>query len=309
MIIFGASRKIHATDIERKSRMDTKDLRFFRQVYETGSINKASRQLFITPQGLSKVIRHLEEELQADLFQRSANGMVPMESGRYLYDNCGSLLEQFDALTLEIRQLRDRNRKLGIGFSCGVLNVFPFQKMETYKKQYSQITLQWEESSNQEIIHKIQQGILDLGFVIGPAANQELWAEEVFSRTMNVVVYEGHPFFQRDSISVNDLREEPLITLNEKYYSYHSLLQRCQDFGFTPSIVVKTMESQLIYQFCRQKTGLGIDADIHRDKSMMSGLHLIPLYDSIPWKIFLVIRKDRRKEPAIAKMAELFLPA
>lgn len=289
--------------------MDTKDLRFFRQVYETGSINKASRQLFITPQGLSKVIRHLEEELQADLFQRSANGMVPMESGRYLYDNCGSLLEQFDALTLEIRQLRDRNRKLGIGFSCGVLNVFPFQKMETYKKQYSQITLQWEESSNQEIIHKIQQGILDLGFVIGPAANQELWAEEVFSRTMNVVVYEGHPFFQRDSISVNDLREEPLITLNEKYYSYHSLLQRCQDFGFTPSIVVKTMESQLIYQFCRQKTGLGIDADIHRDKSMMSGLHLIPLYDSIPWKIFLVIRKDRRKEPAIAKMAELFLPA
>ena len=127
--------------------MDTKDLRFFRQVYETGSINKASRQLFITPQGLSKVIRHLEEELQADLFQRSANGMVPTESGRYLYDNCGSLLEQFDALTLEIRQLRDRNRKLGIGFSCGVLNVFPFQKMETYKKQYSQITLQWEESS------------------------------------------------------------------------------------------------------------------------------------------------------------------
>ena len=309
MIIFGASRKIHATDIERKSRMDTKDLRFFRQVYETGSINKASRQLFITPQGLSKVIRHLEEELQADLFQRSANGMVPTESGRYLYDNCGSLLEQFDALTLEIRQLRDRNRKLGIGFSCGVLNVFPFQKMETYKKQYSQITLQWEESSNQEIIHKIQQGILDLGFVIGPAANQELWAEEVFSRTMNVVVYEGHPFFQRDSISVNDLREEPLITLNEKYYSYHSLLQRCQDFGFTPSIVVKTMESQLIYQFCRQKAGLGIDADIHRDKSMMSGLHLIPLYDSIPWKIFLVSRKDRRKEQAIAKMAELFLRA
>lgn len=289
--------------------MDTKDLRFFRQVYETGSINKASKQLFITPQGLSKIIQHLEEELQVNLFERSANGMIPTESGRYLYDNCSPLLEQFDALTAEIRQLRDRNQKLNIGFSCGVLNVFPFHKMEEYKMQRRHMMLQWEESSNQEIIQKIQRGLLDLGFVIGPVANQELWAKEVFSRNMNVIAYKGHPFYERESISVNDLREEPLITLNEKYYSYHSLLQRCQDFGFTPSIVVKTMESQIIYQFCRQKIGLGIDADIHRDKSMMNGLHLIRLCDSIPWKIFMIIRNDRQKEPAIREMAKLFLPS
>lgn len=37
--------------------MDTKDLRYFRQVCELGSINQAARQLFITPQGLSRAIR------------------------------------------------------------------------------------------------------------------------------------------------------------------------------------------------------------------------------------------------------------
>lgn len=93
--------------------MDTKDLRFFRQVYEIGSINKAAKQLFITPQGLSKAIRHLEDELDAGLFERSSNGMVPTECGRYLYQRCPHIM------------------------------------------------LQWEESSNQEIMHRMQQGDIE----------------------------------------------------------------------------------------------------------------------------------------------------
>ena len=250
--------------------MDTNDLRFFRQVYETGSINKASRQLFITPQGLSRVIQHLEEELEAGLFTSTANGMVPTESGRYLYENSLSLLEQFDELTVGLRQIQDRDRKLKIGFACGVLHVFPFQKLEEYI-QHNEIILQWEEASNQEIMHQVQQGTMDMGFVIGQTADQKLWSLELLSRKMNVIAYEGHPFYGRASLSVGELREERLITLNERYYSYHSFLQRCRDFGFTPNIVARTMESQIIYEFCRQKIGLGIDADIHRDRAVLLG--------------------------------------
>lgn len=286
--------------------MDTKELRFFRQVYEEQSINKASKLLFITPQGLSKVIHHLEEELGVSLFERSANGMRPTESGTYLYENSTQLLEQFDEIMIGIQQIQDRNQKLKIGFSCGVLNVFPFQKLEEYQKQHSHIQLQWEEAVNQEIIHKVRQGSLDIGFVIGQITAQELWQQEMLCKKMNVIVYEGHPFYERKSLSIEDLKGESLVTLNEKYYSYHSLLERCRDFGFTPTIVAKTMESQVIYHFCRQRIGLGIDADIHQDKIMLSGLRLIELRDSIPWKISMVIRSDRKKEQAVREMAELF---
>lgn len=288
--------------------MDTKDLRFFRQVYETGSINKAARQLFITPQGLSRAIHRLEQEMDTALFERSSNGMISTRSGRYLYENCIPLLEQFDKIAVGVKQASFQNKTLKIGFSCGVLNVFPFQKLEEYKKKYAQLLLQWEENSNQEIIQKVHQGILDLGFVIGQTDNIDLWSMDIFSKKMNAIIYEEHPFFKKDILSINDLREERLITLNEKYFSYHSLLQRCQDFGFTPSIVVKTMDSQLIYQFCKQKAGLGIDADIHMDKSMMNGLHLAELYDSIPWKIFIIVRNDKKDQPAISGMVKLFLP-
>lgn len=56
--------------------MDTKDLRCFRHVYEERSINQAAKQLFITPQGLSRIIAKLEGELQTELFKRTPMGMI-----------------------------------------------------------------------------------------------------------------------------------------------------------------------------------------------------------------------------------------
>lgn len=287
--------------------MDTKDIRYFMQVYEERSINRAARQMFITPQGLSKIIRHLEEELEVSLFDRSSNGMVPTESGTYFYENSRLILDKLDEIKIGMRQICDRERKLVMGFSCGVLNVFPLQRLEAYKLGGSQIEVQWEEFSNQEVIDKALKGSIDIGFVIGIVTEHGLWSRELFSRKMNAVVYEEHPFYNRESLSVNDLRGEPLITLNEKYYSYHSLVQRCHDFGFVPSIVIKTMESKIIYRFCKQKVGLGIDVNIHQDEIAMDGLKMIELHDSIPWKISIVIRNDRKEEYAIRSIAELFL--
>ena len=57
--------------------MNTKLLKCFQIVYEEKSINRAAGRLYITPQGLSRNIRQLEEELDAQLFRRTARGFVP----------------------------------------------------------------------------------------------------------------------------------------------------------------------------------------------------------------------------------------
>lgn len=51
------------------------------------------------------------------------------------------------------------------------------------------------------------------------------------------------------------------------------------------------MENSLIYRFCQEKIGIGIDADVHPEKELLAGLRKIELYDAIPWKINLVCRK------------------
>ena len=89
---------------------------------------------------------------------------------------------------------------------------------------------------------------------------------------MTALVYSEHPYYDRKEISIEDLKQQKLISLNEKYFIYHSL----------------------IYRFCKQKMGIGIDADIHHDPKLLESLHKISIKDVIPWKISLVYKKRKK---------------
>lgn len=286
--------------------MDTKSIRYFCRVYEEKSINQAARLLFITPQGLSKIIHHLEDELGILLFERSPKGMIPTDAGNYLYSNCRELLKQLEDLELGLRRIKDKKKKYGIGFACGVLNIFPFQKMSELTSFDPSVTIRWEEGNTAEILEKIEHGMLNLGFVIGNQCPDHMEMKEIFSINPDVIVYQGHPFYDREEVSVRELKDEKLITLNEKFYSYHSIISRCQDCGFVPDIVAKTMESQLIYRFVKEKNGIGVDVNIHYDDMKMEGLKRVPLTDAFLWKVYAVYRKEMREDSLIGDIIHYF---
>lgn len=57
--------------------MNQKQLQYFVTVYQTQNIKTAADRLFVSRQGVSKVIRLLEEELGQPLFVRSIKGVMP----------------------------------------------------------------------------------------------------------------------------------------------------------------------------------------------------------------------------------------
>ena len=61
--------------------MDIKDLEIFLAIAHEKSIAKASKRLYMTPQGISKVVKNLEQEMNCRLFMRSSFGMLLTESG------------------------------------------------------------------------------------------------------------------------------------------------------------------------------------------------------------------------------------
>ena len=284
--------------------MDTRELRCFRLVYEEGSMNKAANEIFITPQGLSRIIKKLENEFQTSLFERTASGMIPTESGDYLYTHSQKLIYQMENIKQKMRQLNDKQIVFRIGVACGTLNVLPLEQLLGNTGFPSDFQLQWEEMENQEVTEKLLNHTLDAGFIIGTNSHAELTSATVYTGKMNALVYEGHPFYHCETLSVEDLREQPLISLNEKYASYHNLIQRCSDFGFTPNIVISTMESQLIYRFCAKKLGIGIDADIHQNSDIPQGIRKIEIKDAIPWKISLVYCEEFSDETIISELKE-----
>ena len=154
--------------------MDTRDIRCFRLVYEERSINKAAHQIFITPQGLSRIIVKLENELQTQLFQRTANGTIPTESGHYFYTQSQELLYHLEDLKQKMQQLNHRQRTFRIGFACGSLNVLPLEQISHLTDNFPELQLQWDELENQEVTEKLLDSTLDAGFMIGTCSHTEL---------------------------------------------------------------------------------------------------------------------------------------
>lgn len=273
--------------------MDTKHIHYFCTVYELQSINKAARQLYISPQGLSKIIGHLESELGADLFFRTKQGMLPTEAGTHFYKYSRSIFFKLEELKYGIRNIQNREKKLMIGFSCGTLNLFHFSIVRNLPKVFPSFHIQWEEDNNTGIMNKIMENTLDVAFVIGDPVPDELQKLYVFSSTPHAIVYEGHPFYDKEVLTIEDLKEQPLIILNEKFHTYHELIRRCHDFGFSPDIIAKTMESSLIYQFVKEKYGIGIDVDIHNDQTIRSGLRQIPVAEAFHWNVYMVYKEEK----------------
>ena len=62
--------------------MDIKDLKVFHTIAKEESIAKASRILYMTPQGISKIVKNLEAEMGCRLFTRIICFMLFTEIGR-----------------------------------------------------------------------------------------------------------------------------------------------------------------------------------------------------------------------------------
>ena len=55
-----------------KGTMNMNELKSFQVVYQERSMNQAAKKLYITSQGLGRIIQNLEKELGVQLFERSA---------------------------------------------------------------------------------------------------------------------------------------------------------------------------------------------------------------------------------------------
>lgn len=287
--------------------MDVKDIHSFMECYETRSINKAAKSLYISPQGLGKLLDRLEHELRAPLFDRTKQGLIPTEAGVFLYDKSQKLLTDMQEIEQGLELIRNKKKTFHIGYSCGLIRMLPMKKMEAFQAAFTGNDIIWDEGSNQDVKDRLVKGQLDIALVIGRVAATDFVEKEVSSKQMCAIVPSNHPLYDKDSIQIRDLKDEQLITLNEKYQSYTNLLNTCEREGFYPNIRAKTMEAAMIYEFVSEGLGIGIDVDIHSKDSLSDRFKLIPITDGIPWSVYVAYRNSNQNNPLIKCFLDTFI--
>lgn len=75
--------------------MKIEHLRLFISVIQSGSINKAAKETYISQQQLNNILTAMEEELRMPLLIRTHKGVRPTEAGKLLLEYAGEIINHY----------------------------------------------------------------------------------------------------------------------------------------------------------------------------------------------------------------------
>ena len=79
--------------------MTFQQLQYLLEVYRSGSISHAAKNLFVSQSSLSSTISHLEEELGFPIFFRSRAGVVPTKRGEKVLEHASRICDSYRHMT------------------------------------------------------------------------------------------------------------------------------------------------------------------------------------------------------------------
>lgn len=281
--------------------MDTKLFHYYTVLYETGNIHQAAEKLFISQQGLSQALRSLENEWGVVLFERSRSGLRPTAAGDYFYEKAKAMDAELSKVRQGVLAASSGRVILSLAASYGVMHtMYPW--IYAFEKRHPDISVHWRELTDVEVDRALSDGAADVGIVIEDGEEHEKrFMKHLFSRQIMLLVYEGHPFMEKDNVSISDLRGQPIVMEGEQFHIFSLFRKRCLEQGFYPDIVAETTEINLCHKLCRDKVGLGITVDFVADMLQSDGLNVIPILDQgFEWRASMATSESRRNEPAIA---------
>jgi LysR family nitrogen assimilation transcriptional regulator len=166
--------------------VDTRHLRSFLKIAETGSISRAAVSLGIAQASLSQQLLRLEDEVGFSLFRRTARGVTLTETGRVFQEQARQILRLSELAIEDARQLTAESRGavvLAVPYSISKLAGIAL--VEAFRSDAPQISFRLVEALTGQIRGWLEAGKVDLGILIqlGPLrhlSSRRLATEELF---------------------------------------------------------------------------------------------------------------------------------
>jgi LysR family transcriptional regulator, carnitine catabolism transcriptional activator len=191
----------------------TRQLRAFRLVAQHHNFTRAAEALFITPSGLSVLIKELEGRVGFRLFDRTTRHVQLTPHGRELLAVIQRNLEELDAAIANIgRRAKSRDLLVTLGSTPLVAaNILP-PAMREFRKLRPDVQIQLYDADLPTLIKMVETGELDLSLGIFKAMPDI--RREPFFRFSLMIARAAHDTRPRRATTWSALDGETLISLS-----------------------------------------------------------------------------------------------
>ncbi len=193
--------------------MEIRVLRYFLAVAREGSITKAANYLHLTQPTLSRQLQDLERKLGQKLLLRSQHSVSLTSEGHILRQRAEEIIDMVDKTEQEFHSIKDviaGTVYIGSGESHTIK--FITDIIKDIQKQYSEIKFDLVSGNAEDLIEKLDKGLLDFAVLIEPINISKFYYLTLPEKDRwGVIMKKDSPLAKLDNIKYDNLKDLPLI--------------------------------------------------------------------------------------------------
>ena len=230
--------------------METRRLKAFIRMVDTGSLTRAADALGIAQPALSQQVAALEADFGAQLLLRSRQGVVPTPAGRSLYRHAQIILKQLDQAHVEVgRASHEVSGLVRIGLPLTAAAMLSVPLLRAAYHRFPNITLDLADGLPGNLLNEFAvNGRVDIGLLPGNVAATGINVQPLLTERLALVASAETAIGATDGpIRLGELEGHPLILPNSG-----NRVRQAVDAGFAAIGLMPTVVGEMnsVYSLC-----------------------------------------------------------
>jgi DNA-binding transcriptional LysR family regulator len=237
--------------------INIKKLIAFRAVLESNSITGAADKIGLTQSGVSRLITSLEQELDFPLFNRIKGRVQITSRGENFYKEIEPLLSGMDQIPTLARQVKQYqySRLRIITLNSLAHSLIPIA-LNKFCKKHPHANVSITIKSRNELIHWEGAEHFDVALVSLPFEQRVFKKKAFVSFSAVVAISKNDPLHMKKIISIEDLKNKNLISLDPTGIFQTSLKKKFEEHNIEP--IVKIQTTSMLQSAQMVENGIGI---------------------------------------------------
>lgn len=194
-------------------RLNHRQIEAFRAAVQLGSATAAADALYISQPAVTRLIADLERQLGFHLFERRRRGLLPTADGLMLYEEVDKSFRGLD----RIQDVAEAIRSQRVGrVRVVALHVyadrFVARGVGAFLQKSPDVFVELESANNEGIVESLVSEKYDLGITTLPRMTEGIETTVIATRRAVCAMRRDHPLAARETVSLSDLADTPLIT-------------------------------------------------------------------------------------------------
>jgi LysR family hydrogen peroxide-inducible transcriptional activator len=211
--------------------MTITQLKYVLSVAEYQNFTVAAEHSFVTQPTLSMQIQKLEDELDAQIFNRSTKPIELTEVGKKIVEQAKIIVDESNRITDIVHQQKGY---IGGEFKLGIIpTIMPTllpMFLNNFTKRYPKVKLIIEELTTEEIIRKLTDGHIDAAIAATPLENEAIKERPLYYEPFVGLIPEDHRLYNQKNINVDELEVDDILLLEDGHCFKDSVLNLCRSY-------------------------------------------------------------------------------